>query len=152
MRAIDYQIQLQKEMQAYGLNLIHCNDCDTILIHSKDDEEIRCPSCLNNQHINDCQDLYYEGCWSPDEANEISLIDLFKGEFVNDGSEYQICDYVVSSYNNDDGFCVLVIKDFEGVILDEYSGVGMISEDDDYETRDNFEKTIISLLKGSDLI
>lgn len=76
MRAIDYQIQLQKAMQAYGLNLIHCNDCDTILIHTKYDEEVRCPSCLNNQHTNDCQDLYYEGCWSPDEDEQNKLITI----------------------------------------------------------------------------
>lgn len=125
MRAIDYQIQLQEEMQTKGLNLVCCNNCNTILIHTHKDEEVICPSCFKEQHVNSCQDLYYEGCWSPneDEQKEIEqeyLYDIFvNGRHLGQSNNY---DYI---YQRGLGIALYLRLDFENTksknIIDKWT-------------------------------
>lgn len=60
------QIDLQEEMQANGLNLVTCCNCDAVLIHKRTpitekEQPIVCYSCMENVYPNDCEDYYYEG-------------------------------------------------------------------------------------------
>lgn len=60
------QIDLQEEMQANGLNLVTCCNCDAVLIHKRTpitekEQPIVCYSCMEDVYPNDCQDYYYEG-------------------------------------------------------------------------------------------
>lgn len=54
------QISLQEELQQAGFNIISCCNCDTVLIHKIGDELTECLCGIIN--VNDCTDLWYEGC------------------------------------------------------------------------------------------
>lgn len=76
---------------------------------------------------------------------------LLKGEFVNDGNQYQLCGYVFIPYTDDEGFTHLEIRDFDDILLDEIHGVS-IPDEEDLEELVKFEEVLITLLRGFKLI
>ena len=76
---------------------------------------------------------------------------LLKGEFVNDGNQYQLCDYVFIPYTDDEGFTHLEIRDFDDNLMEEVSGVE-IPDEEDMEELLKFEKLLVVILRGLNLI
>ena len=76
---------------------------------------------------------------------------LLKGEFVNDGNQYQLCDYVFIPYTDDEGFAHLEIRDFDDNLLDEIYGVS-IPDEEDLEELVKFYEVLTTLLRGLELI
>ena len=76
---------------------------------------------------------------------------LLKGEFVNDGNQYQLCDYVFIPYTDDEGFAHLEIRDFDDNLMEEVSGVE-IPDEEDMEELLKFEELLVVILRGLNLI
>ena len=74
-----------------------------------------------------------------------------QGEFVNDGNQYQFCDYVFIPFTDDEGFTNLEIRDFDDNLMEEIAGVE-IPDGEDTEEMIKFEKLLTTILKGLDLI
>ena len=63
----EIQIGLQEELQKAGYNVVSCCNCDTVLIHREGDETAEC--LCGTIYVNDCTDLWYEGCQENEEFN-----------------------------------------------------------------------------------
>jgi hypothetical protein len=74
-----------------------------------------------------------------------------EGEFVNDGSHYQLLDYVFSPINTDDGFTNIEVRDFGDNLIGEIAGVE-IPDEEDKEELVKFEEILKTWLRGKDLI
>ena len=74
-----------------------------------------------------------------------------EGDFVNDGRDYQLLDYVFHPFNTDEGFTNIEVKDFEDNLLGEIAGLG-IPDEDDKEAIIKFEEVLKTWLKGEHLI
>ena len=74
-----------------------------------------------------------------------------EGDFVNDGRDYQLLDYVFHPFNTDEGFTNIEVKDFNDNLLGEIAGLG-IPDEDDKEAIIKFEEVLKTWLKGKYLI
>ena len=74
-----------------------------------------------------------------------------EGEFVNDGSDYQLLDYVLHPFNTDEGFTNIEVRDFGDNLIGEIAGVE-IPDEEDKEGLVKFEEILKDWLKGEDLI
>lgn len=74
-----------------------------------------------------------------------------EGEFVNDGSDYQLLDYVFSPFNTDEGFTNIEVRDFDDNLIGEIAGVE-IPDKNDKEEVIKFEEILITWLKGEGLL
>ena len=79
------------------------------------------------------------------------IMENIQGEFVNDGNQYQFCDYVFIPFTDDEGFINLEIRDFDDNLIEEIAGVE-IPDGEDTEEMIKFEKLLTTILKGLDLI
>ena len=52
------QICMQRAIQECGLNIVTCNNCDTVFIHRCADTEISCPNCSSRGEPCDFADLW----------------------------------------------------------------------------------------------
>lgn len=75
-----------------------------------------------------------------------------KGEFVNDGSDYQLLDYVFHPFNTDEGFTNIEVTDFDDNVVYEIAGVEMIDEDSELQEILDFESVVKVLLIGEGLL
>lgn len=62
----DQQIELTKEIQSNGLNLVQCGNCSGVFIHKMDDEILTCPHCEIDIEPCNCEDIFYEGMYIPE--------------------------------------------------------------------------------------
>ncbi len=55
------QIEIFKDLQREGYNIVTCGDCGTVLLHrtNSDDDKIECFECNNVMDLCDCPDLWY---------------------------------------------------------------------------------------------
>lgn len=75
------------------------------------------------------------------------------GEFVNDGNDYQVFDYVFSPVLSAvEGFTNIEVRDYDDILVYEIAGVEMI--DESYELRDilKFEEIVKTILIGEGLL
>lgn len=75
-----------------------------------------------------------------------------KGEFVNDGLQYQLYDYVLRPFNTDEGFTNIEVTDYDDNIVYEIAGVEMIDEYSEIEDILEFEEVVKILLVGEGLL
>ena len=52
-------LKLQHKCQSIGVNIVCCNRCDAINLHTNTEEDILCCGCFEEIHVNDCTDLFY---------------------------------------------------------------------------------------------
>ena len=83
---------------------------------------------------------------------EVSSELTIMGEFVNDGLGYQIYDYVLSAFNDEDGFTQIEVRDYDDNLVFEIAGVEMIDEYSDDEEILKFEEVVKTILIGEGLI
>lgn len=144
---IEQQIELQHKIQSVGYNIVNCGNCGSIILHECDDkDDIDCPYCGRIMAKSDCSDFLYTGLELSTEFEETQ-----QGEFVNDGSDYQLLDYVFSPFNTNEGFTNIEVEDFEGNFVGEIAGVE-IPDEYDKEEIIKFEEILVAWLKGEDLI
>lgn len=72
------------------------------------------------------------------------------GEFVNDG-DYQLLDYFFRTFNTDEGFTNIEVRDFTDDFCGEIAGVEFPDENDEEEII-KFEEILLIWLKGKSLI
>ena len=53
------QIEILKELQKIGYNIITCGECGSVNIVRKAKETFRCYDCFELQQHHDCPDLFY---------------------------------------------------------------------------------------------
>lgn len=76
-----------------------------------------------------------------------------QGEFVNDGSDYQVFDYVFSTVLSAvEGFTNIEVRDYDDNLVYEIAGVEMIDEDSELQEILDFENTVKTLLIGEGLL
>ncbi len=76
-----------------------------------------------------------------------------KGEFVNDGSDYQVFDYVFSTVLSAvKGFTNIEVRDYDDNLVYEIAGVEMIDEDCELQEILDFEDIVKALLIGEGLL
>lgn len=97
----------------------------------------------NKEQIHDVR--FYE-----EELTEVPV--KTQGEFVNDGSDYQVFDYVLSTFNTDEGFTAIEVRDYDDNLVYEIFGIEMIDEDSEIEDILDFESTVKTLLIGEGLL
>ena len=83
---------------------------------------------------------------------EVSSELTIMGEFVNDGSEYEILDYVLKTFNTEDGFTNIEVRNYDDELVYEIAGVEMIDEYSDDEEILKFEEVVKTILIGEGLI
>lgn len=97
----------------------------------------------NKEQIHDVR--FYD-----DELTDFST--KTQGEFVNDGIQYQIYDYVLRPFNTDEGFTNIEVMDYDDNVVYEIAGVEMIDEDSELQEILDFESTVKTLLIGEGLL
>jgi len=76
-----------------------------------------------------------------------------EGEFVNDGSDYQVFDYVFSTVLSAvEGFTNIEVRDYNDNLVYEIAGVEMIDEDSELQEILDFEGVVKTLLIGEGLL
>jgi hypothetical protein len=70
-----------------------------------------------------------------------------EGEFVNDGNDYQLLDYVFSPINTNEGFTNIEVRDFVDNLIGEIANLEIPDENDDTYTIINFERVLKEWLK-----
>lgn len=75
-----------------------------------------------------------------------------EGEFVNDGSDYQLLNYVFKPFNTDEGFANIEVIDFDDHVVYEIAGVAMIDDGSEIEDIISFERIVTALLKAEGLL
>ena len=73
-----------------------------------------------------------------------------QGEFVDDGSNYQLLDYVFSAVNSDEGFTNIEVRDFDDNVMGEIENLE-IPDEFDNDAILNFEREVIEWLQTEDL-
>lgn len=75
------------------------------------------------------------------------------GEFVNNGNDYQVFDYVFSPVLSAvEGFTNIEVRDYDDILVYEIAGVEMIDEDTEIEDILKFEEVVKILLIGEGLL
>jgi len=74
-----------------------------------------------------------------------------QGDFVNDGSYYQLFDYVFEPCNDDEGFTYYQVKDFNDNLLGEIVGI-TLPDEDDIDEIEYFEFSLTTWLEVQGLI
>ena len=101
----------------------------------------------NNPEFGDC--IVDEICWLFGFPTTTDVEP--EGDFVNDGGDYQLSDYVFHPFNTDEGFTNIEVRDFEDNLLGEIAGLE-IPDEDDKEAIIKFEEVLKTWLKGEHLI
>ena len=70
-----------------------------------------------------------------------------EGEFVNDGNDYQLLDYVFHPFNTDEGFTNIEVRDFDDNLIGEIAGLE-IPDEEDKEAIIGFEQILKIWLIG----
>ena len=83
----------------------------------------------NNPEFGDC--IVDEICWLFGFPTTTDVEP--EGDFVNDGNDYQLLDYVFHPFNTDEGFTNIEVKDFDDNLLGEIAGLEIPDEDDKEE-------------------
>jgi hypothetical protein len=73
-----------------------------------------------------------------------------EGEFVNDGNDYQLFDYVFHSFNTEEGLTSIEVRNFEGTLIGEIAWLEIPDENEDVYTIINFEKALKDWLKENE--
>lgn len=63
------QIELQREIQSHGINIVTCCNCGSTLIYKQAEQKVDC-FCGKHINTNDCEDLWYEGIENSLEFNQ----------------------------------------------------------------------------------
>ena len=74
-----------------------------------------------------------------------------EGDFVNDGNDYQLLDYVFHPFNTNEGFTNIEVRDFDDDLLGEIAGLEIPDEYDKEEVI-KFEEILKVWLKGENLL
>ena len=101
----------------------------------------------NNPEFGDC--IVDEICWLFGFPTTTDVEP--EGDFVNDGRDYQLLDYVFHPFNTDEGFTNIEVKDFDDNLLGEIAGLEIPDEYDKEEVI-KFEEILKVWLKGENLL
>ena len=84
---------------------------------------------------------------------EVSSELTIMGEFVNNGNDYQVFDYVFSPVLSAvEGFTNIEVRDYDDILVYEIAGVEMIDVYSDDEEILKFEEVVKTILIGEGLI
>lgn len=64
------QIEIIKEMQSAGFNIVDCGNCGSTIVHRTPTEEIVCPYCNFTSEPCDFPDYFYRGMENNAEFEE----------------------------------------------------------------------------------
>ena len=101
----------------------------------------------NNPEFGDC--IVDEICWLFGFPTTTDVEP--EGDFVNDGRDYQLLDYVFHPFNTDEGFTNIEVKGFDDNLLGEIAGLEIPDENDKEEVI-KFEEILKVWLKGENLL
>lgn len=93
----------------------------------------------------------FQGNIIEQEYNELIDLKHIQGDFVDDGSNYQLFDYVFSTFNSDNGYTNLEVRDFDDNLMGEIENIELPDEDDKDAVL-VFEREIINWLQSENLI
>ena len=99
----------------------------------------------NNPEFGDC--IVDEICWLFGFPTTTDVEP--EGDFVNDGRDYQLLDYVFHPFNTDEGFTNIEVRDFDDDLLGEIAGLEIPDENDKEEVI-KFEEILKVWLKGNE--
>lgn len=58
-KSFEHQVEIQKELQSKGYNIVQCNMCGCVHIYRKPKKKAICYDCGEEIYFNECSDLFY---------------------------------------------------------------------------------------------